>query len=204
MLPCGHYSNRKVLQIMNKLFFLITLLSSSALFADWEIETFIHVATATQSQSAIVRNEAGYELAVFKTSEGYVWLDFSLSDYSFDELAQRPLPLFQIDDFKPVQMLRGFVATIVPADEGIEAIVVSDDKSISTARDFSVNHIIAERLPERVICPIFQGASRPHLDTIKQLSTGKKITFSFTLLDGSKGETIFTLTGAKQALDSVL
>ncbi|MFW5425707.1 MAG: hypothetical protein ACKE8R_00495 [Methylophagaceae bacterium] len=189
---------------MNKLFFLITLFFSSALFADWGVETFTHAATGTQSQSATVRNEEGYELAVFKTSEGYVWLDFSLSDYGFDELAQRPLPLFQIDDFKAVQMLRGFVATIVPADEGIEAIVVSDDKSISTDRDFSVNHIIAERLPERVICPIFQGTSRPHLDTIKQLSTGKLITFSFTLLDGSKGETIFTLKGAQQALDSVL
>lgn len=189
---------------MNKIIFLIITLFSTASFADWTVETFSHEATQAQSQSAMVRNEEGYELAVFKTAEGYVWLDFSLSDYSFDELAQRPLPLFQIDDYKPVQMLRGFVATIVPADEGIEAIVVSDDKSISTARDFSVNHIIAERLPERVICPIFQGAARPHLDTIKQLSTGKQITFSFTLLDGSKGETIFTLKGAKEALDSVL
>lgn len=179
-------------------------LFSTTTFADWQVETFSHAATQSQSQSATVRNEEGFELAIFKTAEGYVWLDFSLSDYTFDELAQRPLPLFQIDHFKPVQMLRGFVATIVPADEGIEAIVVSDDKSISTSRDFSVNHIIAERLPERVICPIFQGASRPHLDTIKQLMTGKQITFSFTLLDGSKGETMFTLTGAKGALDSVL
>jgi hypothetical protein len=180
------------------------VLFSSASFADWEIETFTHSDTGTKSQSATVRNDEGFELAVFKTDEGYVWLDFSLSDYSFDELAQRPLPLFQIDDFKPVQLLRGFVATIVPADEGIEAIVVHDDKSVSTDRDFSVNHIIAERLPERVICPIFQGSSRPHLDTIEQLSTGKQITFSFTLLDGSKGKTVFTLKGAKEALDSVL
>ncbi|MBL1320496.1 MAG: hypothetical protein COA63_005470 [Methylophaga sp.] len=189
---------------MNKLLLLVVALFSNATFADWKIETFTHAATGTQSQSATVRNEDGFELAIFKTGEGYVWLDFSLSDYGFDELAQRPLPLFQIDNYKPVQLLRGFVATIVPADEGIEAIVVSDDKSISTDRDFSVNHIIAERLPERVICPIFQGASRPHLDTIKQLSTGNQITFSYTLLDGSEGKTVFTLKGAKQALDSIL
>ena len=189
---------------MNKLILVWLVLFSTTTFADWTVETFSHEATATQTQSAMVRNEDGFEVAVFKTDEGYVWLDFSLSDYSFDELAQRPLPLFQIDDQKPVQMLRGFVATIVPADEGIEAIVVSDDKSISTDRDFSVNHIICERLPERVICPIFQGASRPHLGTIEQLSKGDKITFSFTLLDGSKSETSFTLKGAKQALESVL
>ena len=185
------------------LFLVISLFSTNAL-AEWTVETFTHEATSTKTHSAMVRNEAGFELAVFKTDEGYVWLDFSLSDYTFDELAQRPLPLFQIDDFKPVQLLRGFVATIVPADEGIKAIVVSDDESISTDRDFSVNHIIAERLPERVICPIFQGASRPHLNTIEQLSSGKQITFSYTLLDGTKGTTTFILDGAKQALEAVL
>ncbi|PHS26385.1 MAG: hypothetical protein COA83_03265 [Methylophaga sp.] len=189
---------------MNKLFLLMILFSSTALFADWEIETFTHEATGSTTQSAMIRNDEGFELAIFKTDEGYVWLDFSLSNYTFDEFAQQPLPRFQIDSFKPVQLLRGFVATIVPADEGIEAVVVSDSETISTIRDFSVNHIISERLPERVICPIFQGASRPHLDTIKQLSTGKQITFSFTLLDGSKGETMFTLKGAKKALDSIL
>ncbi len=189
---------------MNKIVFLLVALFSTTAFADWKIETFTHEASGTESQSATVKNEDGYELAIFRTDEGYVWLDFSLSEYTFDELAQRPLPLFQIDDYKPVQMLRGFVATIVPADEGIEAIVVNNDKSVSTDRDFSVNHIIAERLPERVICPIFQGDDRPHLNTIKQLSTGKQITFSFTLLDGSKGETTFTLKGAKEALDSIL
>lgn len=189
---------------MNKVIFLMVVLFSSVSFADWEVETFTHEATRSKTQSAMVRNKDGFELAIFKTGEGYVWLDFSLSDYTFDELAQRPLPLFQIDDFKAVQLIRGFVATIVPADEGIEAVVVSDSGTISTVRDFSVNHIVSERLPERVIAPIFQGASRPHLDTIKQLSTGKEITFSFTLSDGSKGKTSFTLKGAKEALDSVL
>ncbi len=190
--------------MVDKLIFIFLALFSTTLSADWTVETFTHQATGTQAQSAMVRNEEGYELAVFKTNEGYVWLDFSLSDYSFDELAQRPLPRFQIDEKKPIQMLRGFVATIVPADEGIEAIIVSDDESISTDKDFSVNHIICERLPERVICPIFQGASRPHLGTIEQLSNGHKVVFSFTLLDGSKSETEFTLKGAKQALESVL
>lgn len=189
---------------MNKLFFFIIMFASTALFADWEIETFTHGATGSKTQSAMVRNDDGFELAVFKTDEGYVWLDFSLSDYTFDEFAQLPLPRFQIDDFKPVQLLRGFVATIVPEDEGIAAVIVSDSETISTARDFNINHIVSERLPERVIAPIFQGASRPHLDTIKQLSTGKQIIFSFTLLDGSKGETMFSLKGAKEALESVL
>lgn len=189
---------------MNKLIFLVCVLFSNLSWADWEVEAFTHTATLSQPQSATVRNEDGFELAIFKTDEGYVWLDFSLSDHDFDELSHRTLPIFQIDDQKPVQMIRGFVATIVPADEGIKAVVVNDSETISTERDFSVNHIIAERLPERVICPIFQGDSRPHLNTIEQLSTGKLITFSYTLLDGSKGQTTFTLTGAKQALDSAL
>ncbi len=179
-------------------------LFSSTTFADWKIETFTHEATQTQSQSAMVRNEDGFELAVFKTSEGIVWLDFSLSDNTFDELSQNQLPLFQIDDQKPVQMLRGFVATIVPADEGIEAIIVDEDKGISTDRDFSVNHIIAERLPERVICPIWQGESRPHLGTIDALANGQQITFNFVLLDGTKQQTVFTLKGAKQALEGTI
>ena len=179
-------------------------LFSSATFADWTIETFTHAATETQSQSAMVRNEDGFELAIFKTSEGIVWLDFSLSDNSFDELSQNQLPLFQIDDQKPVQMLRGFVATIVPADEGIEAIIVDEDNGISTDRDFSVNHIIAERLPERVICPIWQGESRPHLGTVDALANGQQITFDFVLLDGTKQQTVFTLKGAKQALEGTI
>jgi len=184
--------------------FLLISFSSTHVFADWQIETFEHSATQTIVKSAMVRNDDGFELAIFQTSEGIVWMDFSLSDYSFDVLAQRPLPLFQIDERKPVQLLRGFTATIVPEDEGIEAIVVDDQKSISTDRDFSVNHIIAERLPERVICPIWQGESRPHLGTLSALVNGKQIKFDYTLSDGTKGKTSFTLQGANQAINSLL
>ena len=184
--------------------FVMVGLFSTATFADWTIETFTHAATQTQSQSAMVRNDDGFELAIFKTAEGIVWMDFSLSDNTFDELSQNQAPLFQIDDQKPVQMLRGFVATIVPANEGIEAIIVDEDKNISTDRDFSVDHIIAERLPERVICPIWQGESRPHLGTIEALANGQKITFDYVLLDGKKEQTMFTLKGAKQALEGTV
>ncbi len=190
---------------MNKL--LITLLltlSSFAVSADWQIESFDHQASNTVQSSAMVRNEEGFELAIFKSNEGVVWMDFSLSDNSFDELAQNELPIFQIDDQKPVQMIRGFVATIVPPDEGINAIVVSDSETISTDKDFSMDHIVAERLPERVICPIYQGASRPHLGTLEALSSGNKITFDFVLDNGQKAQTSFSLNGAKQALDIAL
>jgi len=176
----------------------LSLFSFSA-WADWTVETFTHSATNTKVVSAMVRNEEGFELAIFKSDKGVVWMDFSLSDYDFDELSQNQLPIFQIDDQKPVQLIRGFVATIVPADEGINAIVVSDSETISTDKDFSVDHIVAERLPERVICPIFQGASRPHLGTIEALTQGTEIKFNFVLLDGSTGQTTFTLVGAKQA-----
>jgi len=190
---------------MNKLLFIISLsLFSSSLFAQWQIETFEHSASTVQSQSAMVRNEEGFELAIFQTEQGTVWLDFSLSDNDFDELSQVQLPRFQIDDHKPVQMIRGFVAVIVPADEGISAVVVSDSETISTERDFSVDHIVAERLPERVICPIWQGESRPHLNTLEALSTGELIHFNYVLLDGTAGETSFSLQGAKQALNSTI
>jgi len=186
---------------MNKIvtFCMITLFSSSV-FAQWQVETF----SKNEIKSAMIRNEEGFELAIFKTAEGIVWLDFSLSDNSFDELAQNELPIFQIDDRKPVKMIRGFTATIVPADEGIEAIVVNDNQSISTERDFNFNHIIAERLPERVICPIWQGDSRPHLGTLDALINGQKIVFKYILLDHSEGQTSFNLKGAKQAINPVL
>ena len=184
-------------------FFLITLFSSSV-FAQWEIETFSQGDNQNEIKSAMVRNEEGFELAIFKTTEGIVWLDFSLSDNNFEQLSQNELPIFQIDDRKPVKMIRGFTATIVPADEGIEAIVVSDSETISTDRDFSVNHIIAERLPERVICPIWQGDDRPHLGTINALLTGNKIDFKYTLLDGEQGQTSFVLEGAKEAISTAI
>jgi len=177
---------------------------STSSFADWKVETLSHSATETEAHSAMVRNEEGFELAIFKSTKGVVWMDFSLSDYGFDELSQNELPRFQIDDEKPVQMIRGFVATIVPEDEGINAIVVSDSETISTDKDFSVNHIVTERLPERVICPIFQGESRPHLGTLDALAQGKQITFNYTLIDGSKGKTAFTLKGAKEALNNTI
>jgi len=186
------------------LLFITTVLFSSFSFADWQVETFTHSATDTESSSAMVRNEDGFELAIFRSNKGIVWMDFSLSDYDFDELSQNELPLFQIDDQKPVQMIRGFVATIVPEDEGINAIVFSDSETISTDKDFSVNHIVTERLPERVICPIFQGESRPHLGTLEALLNGTKITFKYTLLDGTKGQTQFTLDGAKEALNNTV
>ena len=172
--------------------------------ADWQVESFTHEATKTETHSAMVRNEAGFELAIFKSAKGIVWLDFSLSDYDFSELSQNQLPTFQIDNKKPVQLIRGFVATIVPEDEGINAIVVSDAETISTDKDFSVNHIISERLPERVIAPIFQGASRPHFGTVESLMQGQQIQFSYVLLDGTEGNTLFTLKGAKEAISSIL
>jgi hypothetical protein len=190
---------------MNKL--LLTLafsFFSAASWADWQVESFDHSASNTVRSSAMIRNEAGFELAIFKSTEGVVWMDFSLSDNSFDELSQNQLPIFQIDQLKPVQMIRGFVATIVPADEGINAIIVGDEGTITTEKDFSMNHIVAERLPERVICPIFQGASRPHLGTIEALSDGKTITFNLVLLDGKKVQTSFSLAGAKQALEKTI
>jgi len=190
---------------MNKiLIFIIIGLFSSTVFAQWQIETFAQGANQSSTKSARVRNADGFELAIFKTSEGIVWLDFSLSDQGFDELSQNELPIFQVDNQKLVQMIRGFTATIVPADEGIEAIVVNDSGAISTARDFSVNHIIAERLPERVICPIWQGESRPSLGTIEQLLNGQKITFKYTLIDGAKGQTSFMLNGAKEAITNAI
>jgi hypothetical protein len=190
---------------MFKIFSLLMfILFSTSAAADWQIEQFEHSATQTQVKSAMVRNDDGFELAIFQTSEGIVWMDFSLSDNSFDVLAQRPLPSFQIDDRKPVQMLRGFTATIVPADEGIEAIIVDDNESISTNKDFSVNHIIAERLPERVICPIWQGESRPHLGTLDALLNGEQVVFQYTLDDKSTGATSFTLRGANQAISQII
>lgn len=186
---------------MNKIvaFCMLTLFACSA-YAEWQIETF----SDNKIKSAMVRNEAGFELAIFKTAEGIVWLDFSLSDNDFDELSQNELPIFQIDDHKPVKMLRGFTATIVPADEGIQAIIVNNNESISTERDFNFNHIIAERLPERVICPIWQGNSRPHLGTLDNLMNGQNVNFKYTLLDDSKGETSFNLKGAKEALNAII
>lgn len=172
--------------------------------ADWYIEKLDNTSTGMQSQAAMVRNDDGLELAVFKTSKGIIWMDFSLSDYTFDEFSQNKLPRFQIDDEKPVQLIRGFVATIVPADEGINTVIVGEDDQISTDKDFSMNHIVAERLPERVIWPIYQGAYRPHLNTIPALSQGEKIHFHYELNDGSKGQAVFTLKGAKQALKTVL
>jgi len=190
---------------MNKLLiFIVAILLSPLSFADWQVETFTHAATNTKTQSAMVRNKDGFELAIFKSTKGVIWMNFNLSDESFDELSQNELPRFQIDDHKPVQMIRGFVATIVPADEGINAIVVHGKEKISTDKDFSVNHIVAERLPEQVICPIFQGKNRPELGTLDQLKTGKNIRFDYVLSDGTKGQTRFTLAGAKQALENTV
>ncbi|MBE9533289.1 MAG: hypothetical protein IMF04_04130 [Proteobacteria bacterium] len=189
---------------MNKIVLILVSFMSSMAFADWQVESFEHSATSTQCQSAMVRNEDGLELAIFKTSKGIIWMDFSLSDYTFDEFSQNQLPSFQIDDQKPVQLIRGFVATIVPADEGINAVIVGDDDEISTDKDFSMDHIVAERLPERVIWPIYQGATRPHLNTVEALSKGEDIRFNYVLYDGTKGHATFTLKGAKQALKAAL
>jgi len=186
------------------LLLLSLLLFSVPSTADWKVETLNHSASGSNVKSAMIRNEAGFELAIFKSNKGIIWMDFSLSDNDFSELAQNQLPRFQIDNHKPVQMIRGFVATIVPEDEGINAIVFDDPETISTDKDFSVNHIVSERLPERVICPIFQGDHRPHFDTLNQLLNGSKINFNYVLLDGTKGQTHFTLKGAKQALEQTV
>ena len=74
-------------------FFIITLFSSSV-FAQWKTETFSQPGDQQEVKSAMVRNEEGFELAIFKTTEGVVWLDFSLSDNNFDQLSKNELPIF--------------------------------------------------------------------------------------------------------------
>ena len=71
------------------LIILIISFLPATLLAQWQIESFEHTAEKTQSQSATVKNEEGFELAIFKTAKGIVWMDFSLSDNSFDELSQK-------------------------------------------------------------------------------------------------------------------
>lgn len=186
-------------------FLMIATISISAQ-ADWQVQDFEHLAdnVSQHHQSAVVRNDAGFELAIFKTDEGIIWLDFSLSDNNFDELSINQLPRWQIDNHKPVQLTRGFTATIVPSDQGVDIPVVDAEGNITFMKDTSINYIVTERLPERVICPIWQGDDREHFSTIESLKQGEEIHFSYTLSDDSKGETSFSLIGADKAITAAL
>ncbi len=188
------------------LLLLITSSFSMSAHADWKIQEFDRSADekGAPDRSAMVRNEDGFELAVFRTSEGTVWLDFTLSDNNFDELSINQLPRWQIDEYKSVQLTRGFTATIVPPEEGVEIPVIGDDGEISFMKDTNINYIVTERLPERVICPIWQGDDRPHFNTIETLKHGSKIHFNYTLSDDTQGETSFSLMGANEAITAVL
>ena len=186
--------------------FIIAIGLSNAVQADWELQGFDHRGNdiSQHHQSAMVRNSDGFELAIFKTDEGIVWLDFSLSDNNFDTLSINALPRWKIDSHKAVQLTRGFTATIVPSEEGVEIPVVDDEGNISFMRDTSINYIVTERLPERVICPIWQGDDRAHFNTIESLKQGETIHFSYTLSDDTQGETQFSLTGANEAITAAL
>ena len=192
-------------QILLVSFLMMASLSSSA-HADWKIQKFEHSADQTSQQhaSAMIRNEDGFELAIFKTDEGIVWLDFSLSDNNFDTLSINKLPRWQIDGHKPVQLTRGFTATIVPSSEGVDIPIVDDEGNITFMKDTSINYIVTERLPERVICPIWQGDDREHFSTIESLKQGNEIRFTYTLSDDTEGETLFSLAGADKAIAAAL
>ncbi len=186
--------------------FIIAISISSTAQADWKIQGFDHRGNdiSQHHQSAMVRNSEGFELAIFKTDEGVVWLDFSLSDNNFDTLSINALPRWKIDNHKSVQLTRGFTATIVSSEEGVEIPVVDDEGNISFMRDTSINYIVTERLPERVICPIWQGDDRAHFNTIESLKQGETIHFTYTLSDDTQGETQFSLTGANEAITAAL
>lgn len=180
--------------------------SSTATAANWQLQAFGYQTdeVSQHRRSAMIRNEDGFELALFKTSKGMVWLDFSLSDNNFDTLSINQLPRWQIDDHKPVQLTRGFTATIVPSEEGVEIPVVDDAGNISFMQDTSINYIVTERLPERVIFPIWQGDDRAHFNTIEALKAGKIIHFTYTLADDNQGKTQFSLMGADKVISAAL
>lgn len=158
------------------------LLAMATAFASWKVETKTDSMTDQTKKSAVVVNEQGHSLSIYRHPSGAAWANFSLSNWSLDQLSPQKPPVFRIDKNAPHE--------------------VADKKRL---QEMGVGVQAYAWEPKWVDFLIWHGKeSEGRSKTLDQLMEGRTIVFRYFLFTGGYKETTFSLDGAGPAIANAL
>lgn len=164
------------------LFGFFLLLQVSTAYASWNVETKTDSMTDEIKKTAVIVNDEGYSLSIYRHPSGAVWANFSLSDRSLDQLSPQKLPAFRVDKNEPHD--------------------ITDEKQL---QEMGVGLQSYAWEPKWVNFLIWHGKeSEGRSKTLDQLMQGKSVVFRYYLFTGGYKETTFSLDGAGPAIARAL
>lgn len=168
---------------MHRLLFSLLLFPLAATAsASWNVETKSDSMTDEIKKSAIVMNDEGHSLSIYRHPSGVVWANFSLSSRSMDQLSQQKPPIFRVDKNEPHD--------------------IADEKRL---QEMGIGVQAFAWEPKWVNFLIWHGKeSEGRSKNLDQLMQGKSVVFRYYLFTGGYKETTFPLDGAGPVIASAL
>ena len=170
--------------VMTRTFLLLALglsLTVPALAA-WTTKTTKDSMTDALKREAVVVNEDGHSLSIYRVPSGEVWANFALSNRSGDQLSPRQAPIYRVDKNEP------------------------DDLDLSrrlTERKLGV--VLYAWEPKWINFSLWHGKEEQGRGKkMMSLMSGESVVFRYYLGAGGYKETSFTLIGAGEAIAEAL
>ena len=150
--------------------------------SDWRMLTEIDSMTDKIKRSATTVNADGHTLSVYRGPADATWVLFSLGKTSFDTLAPRRAPMFRVDGNEPHDL--------------------DSDRQL-TERGLGLKLYAWE--PRWINFSIWHGKEAEGRSVkLRELMTGQKVIFRYTLSTGGYKETTFSLAGASPTIAEAL
>lgn len=165
------------------IFFSLLLAVSEALAqGDWRVTTEIDSMSDRVKRSATIVNGDGHSLSVYRGPGEAAWVLLSLGKSSFDTLAPRRAPIYRVDKNEP-----------------------NDLESDRQLTESGLGLTLYAWEPRWVNFSIWHGKEAEGRSVkLRELMSGKRVVFRYTLSTGGYKETTFSLAGAGPAIAEAL
>jgi hypothetical protein len=161
--------------------FIPLLCAATNSHAAWQVTTTKDAMTDETKKSAVVLNDEGHSLSIYRLANGAVFANFSLASKSFDQLAPEKPPMFRVDKNEPHDLM---------AQKRLQELV-------------GVQPLSSE--PKWINFPIWHGKEAEGRSAVlNELMQGTSVVFRYYIFTGGYKETTFSLTGAGPAIADAL
>lgn len=153
----------------------VMLTTQAANSAEWRLQTEVDSMTDHERKVAIIRNDTGHSLSVYRMPDGTVWVNFGLPKSNVEVLSSTQWPIYRVDKLTPRDL---------DTERRLQRLV-RDLSSSTTLKPKWINFMVWSG-------KIDAGRS----EELIELSDGTAVTFRYFLFTGGYSETTFSLQGA--------
>lgn len=163
--------------------FISLVFAATSSLAAWQVTTIKDSMTDETRRTAVVVNENGHSLSVYRQPSGTVWANFSLASKSVDQLTLQKPPVFRIDKNEPNDVV--------------------DQKRLQAISASGIQAFAWE--PKWINFLVWHGEeAHGRSKTLNELMQGTSAVFRYYLFTGGYKETTFSLQGARPAIAEAL